>query len=162
MCSHSSELSEQPVCFVDSSASDFAGSAECAHLPWEPPAHREGQQASHSRPSDSATQPHHSWVGQLSSPCGQQGNLPQSGHSDFSYVVVLGDTEASEETRSMDRAEILSDATRTPVDLRRDVRGPPRATAGTHALSCRRRADPTACEDQRDGKPLRPAMGSIL
>ena len=101
-------------------------------------------------------------VGQLSSPCGQQGNLQQSGHSDFSDVVVLGDTEASEETRSMDRAEILSDATRTPVDLRRDARGPPRATAGTHALSCRRRADPTAREDQRDGKPLRPAMGSVL
>src|SRR6266702_1130747 len=62
----------------------------------------------------------------------------------------------------LDRAEIFPDATRTAVDLRGDTRGPPRATARTHALSCRRRADPTACEDQRGGKPVRSPMGSVL
>jgi len=29
MCSHGSAMTEQPVCFVGYSASDFAGSAKC-------------------------------------------------------------------------------------------------------------------------------------
>jgi len=36
MCSHGSELIEQPVCFVGYSASDFTGSASC-HQPQSHP-----------------------------------------------------------------------------------------------------------------------------
>jgi hypothetical protein len=47
MCSHGSEMTEQPVCFVSYSASDFAGSASCpcpaARACGRPAAARAGQ-----------------------------------------------------------------------------------------------------------------------
>jgi hypothetical protein len=135
--------------------------AAWAPMPWEPPAHQAGQPASHGRPSKNAAQPRSPWVGHLSSPWGPQGDLQHRGHRALAYVVVLGHTEPSEAIRPMERAARLADAPRTPGDLRRDARGPTRATVGTHALSCRRRADPTARAEQRDGKPVRPAMGRV-
>jgi hypothetical protein len=147
---------------IGGAAAHQSSPQESSRMPRAYPGDGKGAQASHGGPARRPTQPRDSRVGELSPSRGASGRLQQSGYSHLQESVGLGHTEAPKAVPPLGGEAILSHAQGTTRDLRGDRHGSPGATVRTRAVSGRRRAHSTACQNPKRSQSLCPPMGSVL